>query len=56
MDDDANAQAPRLLWINWTTKVVSFHRVEGFEPMAFPNRNSMMAYVIQKVSSGFRIQ
>ena len=25
MDDDAGAQAPQLLWINWTDQVVSFH-------------------------------
>ena len=29
MDDDAGAQAPQLLWINWTDQVVSFHSEEG---------------------------
>ena len=29
MDDDAGAQAPQLLWINWTDQVVSFHRRRG---------------------------
>ena len=37
MDDDAGAQAPQLLWINWTDQVVSFHPEEGFEPVAFPD-------------------
>ena len=45
MDDDAGAQAPQLLWINWTDQVVSFHPEEGFEPVAFPDHDAMLAYV-----------
>ena len=72
MDDDAGAQAPQLLWINWTDQVVSFHREEGLEPVAFPDHDAMreeglepvafpdhdamLAYVFQKTSNGFRIQ
>ena len=56
MDDDAGAQAAQLLWINWTNQVVSFHSEEGFEPVAFPDRDAMLAYVFQKTSNGFRIQ
>ena len=44
MDDDAGAQAPQLLWINWTDQVVSFHSEEGFEPVAFPDHDAMLAY------------
>ena len=50
MDDDAGAQAPQLLWINWTDQVVSFHPEEGFEPVAFPDHDAMLAYVFQKTS------
>lgn len=56
MDDDAGAQAPQLLWINWTDQVVSFHPEEGFEPVAFPDHDAMLVYVFQKTSNGFRIQ
>ena len=56
MDDDAGAQAPQLLWINWTDQVVSFHPEEGFETVAFPDHDAMLAYVFQKTSNGFRIQ
>lgn len=56
MDDDAGAQAPQLLWINWTDQVVSFHSEEGFDPVEFPDHDAMLAYVFQKTSNGFRIQ
>lgn len=56
MDDDAGAQAAQLLWINWTNQVVSFHSEEGFDPVAFPDHDAMLAYVFQKTSNGFRIQ
>ena len=42
--------------INWTDQVVSFHSEEGFEPVAFPDHDAMLAYVFQKTSNGFRIQ
>lgn len=54
--DDAGAQAPKLLWINWTAQVVSFHQEEGFEAVTFPNHDDMLSYVFQKTSNGFRIQ
>lgn len=34
----------------------SFHSEEGFEPVAFPDHDAMLAYVFQKTSNGFRIQ
>ena len=37
-------------------QVVSFHPEEGFEPVAFPDHDAMLAYVFQKTSNGFRIQ
>ena len=43
--DDAGAQAPQLLWINWTAHVVSFHQEEGFETVTFPDHDTMLAYV-----------
>ena len=56
MDDDPDAQIPQLLWINWTAHVVSFHQEEGFETVTFPDHDTMLAYVFQKTSNGFRIQ
>ena len=56
MDDDAGAQAPQLLWINWTDQVVSFHPEDGFETVEFPDHDAMLDYVFQKTSNGFRIQ
>ena len=47
MDDDAGAQAPQLLWINWTDQVLSFHREEGHAPVAFPDHDAMLADVFQ---------
>ena len=48
--DDAGAQAPQLLWINWTAHVVSFHQEEGFETVTFPDHDTMLAYVFQKTA------
>ena len=39
-----------------TDQVVSFHSEEGFDPVAFPDHDAMLAYVFQKTSNGFRIQ
>ena len=43
MDDDAGAQAPQLLWINWSAQVVSFHQEEGFEVVTFPSHDATPA-------------
>ena len=56
MDDDAGAQAPQLLWINWTEQVVSFHPEDGVGTGEFPDHDSILDYVFQKTSNGFRIQ
>ena len=52
MDDDAGAQAPQLLWINWTEQVVSFHPEDGFEAVEFPDHDAMLDCVFQKTSNG----
>ena len=56
MDDDAGAQAPQLLWINWTDQVVSVHPEEGCEPGAFPGHDAVLAYVFQETPHGVRVQ
>lgn len=56
MDNDAGTQVPQLLWINCTDQVVSFHREAGFELVTFPDHDTLLTYVFQKTSNGFRIQ
>ena len=45
-----------LLWIDEKDKIVSFHEETGFQPLSFPTRDAMLTFVVEKGSSGFRIQ
>lgn len=56
MDDDIGAQALAALWIDWTDHIVSFHEEEGYERLEFSSDEEKMNYVLQKSSSGFRVQ
>ena len=53
---EVKALSPRLLWIDHQNRIISFQKVSGFEPMSFPDHESMLAYAFEKGSSGYRLQ
>lgn len=45
-----------LAWINWAQKIVSFRLEEGFETIRFVSHEERLAFVVDKIKYGFRIQ
>ena len=50
-----------MIWISWSEHTVSFHEIENdnndnYEPLVFSDHNEKMQFVLEKCSSGFRIQ
>lgn len=45
-----------MVWIDTANHIVSFKSVEGFEQMSFSSHDEMIGFVIEKGSSGYRIQ
>ena len=45
-----------LIWVNWDTQVVSFHAVEGYEPMPFYSKENWQANIHILLLEGFRFQ
>lgn len=43
-------------WVDWEHSIVSFHLVEGFEPVSFSNHTAYQANIQILVQSGFRFQ
>ena len=43
-------------WIDRENRVVSFQAAEGFEEMRFSSHEEMFAFMIEKSTSGYRIQ
>ena len=44
------------LWINWETRVISFHEADGFERLEYSTHEEMFAFAIRKGFEGFGIQ
>lgn len=44
------------VWVDMSSHVISFQRVEGFERFSFSSREKMLAYVFEMGTSGYRIQ
>lgn len=54
-------QESHMIWISRSEHIVSFHEIENdnndnYEPLVFSNHNEKMQFVLEKCSSGFRIQ
>lgn len=45
-----------LLWIDSANQIISFRHADGFKRLRFPTRDKMFAFVMEKGSSGYRIQ
>lgn len=43
-------------WIDRENRIVSFRQAEGFEKVEFPTHQEMFAFMIEKSTSGYRIQ
>ena len=44
------------VWIDEERRIVSFHEADGFQKIPFASRESLLAFVIEKGYSGYRIQ
>ena len=56
MERERETEGPVSVWINTVEKIVSFKPAPGFEERVYPSQEEMMAFVIEKGSSGYRIQ
>lgn len=43
-------------WLDKENQVLSFHYEEGFELKEFDSRDSLMAFCITAISTGYKIQ
>lgn len=46
----------RTLWVDWGRKIVSFHPVEGFEPIDFESLDAKMSMTLILATRVFRFQ
>ena len=44
------------IWVNWDTRVISFHKVVGFEELQFPTYEEKLKFVTERGYEGFGIQ
>ena len=44
------------VWVDWENRVISFHEADGFEKLEYPTHGEMLAFAVEKGSSGFGIQ
>lgn len=44
------------IWVDWDHSIVSFHPMEGFEPVSFFSHATYQANLRILVQSGFRFQ
>lgn len=56
MKQNTTTAASCQLWMDAANRILSFQSAEGFEPIPFPSREEMFAYVIEKGAAGYRIQ
>lgn len=56
MSEETQTRADCVLWIDYTNRIISFRKAEGFEAKAFPTREEKIAYAFRECSSGYRIQ
>lgn len=56
MEQRAPLQSAEILWINWSEKILSFTKVDGFEAKHFLSHESCLEYAFDKATDGFRVQ
>lgn len=56
MKNERKEARPWLIWVDWEKRVISFQEAAGFEKLEYPSREEMLAFAIEKGSSGFAIQ
>ena len=44
------------IWVNWDKRVISFHKVVGFEELQFPTYEDKFKFVTERGYEGFGIQ
>ena len=44
------------LWVDWSRRVVSFEKAEGFEELRYETHDEMFRFAIEKGNEGFGIQ
>ena len=56
MEDEKVLEKVYSAWLDKENRIVSFRKEDGFEKVQFPTRDEMFQFVIEKSTSGFRIQ
>lgn len=56
MSEKTKIRSDCVLWIDPVNRIITFRRTKGFEPKEFPSRKEKIAFALQKVSSGYRLQ
>ena len=56
MNGNEKKQTVFTIWIDWTNRIISFQKVEGFETKTFSSSEERLEYAFQKCANGYRIQ
>lgn len=56
MKQERESSGIRILWLDEKNKILSFQRMPGAQGLKFPTRAAMLAFALEKCSSGYRIQ
>lgn len=56
MKEDRRPQEICAIWIDYTNRIISFRKEDGFEPRAFLSPDEQMQYALEKCSNGCRVQ
>ncbi|MGI6028376.1 MAG: hypothetical protein ACOX81_03065 [Candidatus Heteroscillospira sp.] len=43
-------------WVNEEDKIISFHQVDGYEPVVFEQCSSFTAFILQMIEQHFKFQ
>lgn len=46
----------RVIWIDVTAKIASFHKIESGEPVEFERQEQFEAYLYSLTEQGYRLQ
>lgn len=55
METDRRKKQYYSIWVNWENRVISFHKVEGFEERRFPTHKEMFQFAVEKGFGGFAV-
>lgn len=56
MSEKIKIRSDCVLWIDRVNRIVTFKKTKGFVQKEFSSHKEKIAYALQKVSSGYRLQ